>query len=157
MIFRLLVVWIGLFFIEALFAQSGADSTTVAPAESSPQTINIGWMLFKTIGILFLIIILILLLVFLLKKYVFRSSLRGKESDWIQILGQVQIQPKKFLTLVKVLDRVILVGMTDSSMVSLAEFEDLEKIEPLLETITRKPAAFNEGNFLGLFRKNLES
>ena len=35
--------------------------------------------------------------------------------------------------------------------------EDLEKIEPLLETITRKPAALNEGNFLGLFRKNLES
>lgn len=157
MIFLQSVVWTGMLLFSSLFAQSGADSTAVAPVKSSPQTINMGWMLFKTIGVLFLIVALILLLVFLMRRYVFNSPLSGKDSDWIQILGQVQIQPKKFLTLVKVLDRVVLVGMTDSSIVSLAEFNDPGKIEPFLETIARKPAVFNQGNFLGLFRKKLES
>ena len=116
-----------------------------------------GWLLFKTIAILILIIGLIFVSVYLLKRYVFGGSTLAKDSEWIQILGQIQIQPKKFVTLVRVMNRVILVGSTDSSMDTLAEFGDAASLQPFLEKMKTGPGNWNEGKFLGLFRKNLES
>jgi flagellar biosynthetic protein FliO len=142
-----------LFLATISAAQTASDST----AAVSPESIGMGWLLFKTIAILILIIGLIFVSVYLLKRYVFGGSTLAKDSEWIQILGQIQIQPKKFVTLVRVMNRVILVGSTDSSMDTLAEFGDAASLQPFLEKMKTGPGNWNEGKFLGLFRKNLES
>ncbi len=152
--------WIGtivviLFATAVGFAQVSADSSTASPA--NPQTINMGWLLLKTIGFLVLIIALIVVSVYLLKKYVFTGTSRVKDSDWLQVLAQTQIQPKKSLALVKVLDRVVLIGMSDASIQTLAEFENLSSIQSYLEKFEANPGSWNEGTFLGLMKKNLKS
>ncbi|GAB4364588.1 MAG: hypothetical protein Kow0042_03290 [Calditrichia bacterium] len=150
-----------LFLVLILFlmahAQSGADSSMASPATNPTQSLNMGWLLFKTILILLLIIALIFVLVYLMKRFVFAAQGRNRESNWIQVLGQVQIQPKKFLALVKVIDRVVLVGLTESSVQALAEFDDLNKIQPYLDSMKKSANHWSENRFLGIFKKNLGS
>ncbi len=133
------------------------DDSSAADISSGAQPVNMGWLLVKTMAILIFIIILIFASVYLLKKYVFGTTGGVKQSDWMQILGQTQIMPKKFLVLVKVMDRILLVGLTDSSMQTIAEFEDETKIKPYLEKLQSKPGSWNESKFLGMIKKNLES
>lgn len=142
--------------IVSLFGQSTTDSSAAGPASRDPQSLNMGWLLIKTIGILVLIVVLIIVSVHLLKKYVFNGSGSMKDSGWIQILGQFQIQPKKHLALVKVLDRVLLVGVTDSSIQTLAEFDDLSGVQPMLERLQTGAGSWQESRFFGMIKKKLQ-
>jgi len=145
-----------LFLYPIVLMQESLDTARVVSPVNSPEPLNMGWLFIKTAAFLVLIVALILVTVFLLKKYVFGASAFGKNVEWIQVLGQIQIQPKKYLTLVQVLDRVLLVGLSDSAMQTLAEFDDLDKIQPFLDSLKQQPSAWNEGKFLEIFKKNLQ-
>lgn len=145
-----------LFLYPVIWMQENLDSARVTTPVPSAEPVNMGWMFVKTAAFLILIIALILLTVYLLRKYAFGATGPGKNNGWIQVLGQIQIQPKKYLALVQVLDRVLLVGLSDSAMQTLTEFDDLEKIQPFLESLKRQPSAWNERNFLEIFKKNLQ-
>ena len=156
MLLRVNIIGFILFLPTVLFSQTGIDSSAVPPLSKNTQSINMGWLLFKTMGVLVLIILLIFILVYFLKKYFFNSSTAGGDLECIQVLGQTQIRPKKFLALVKVLNRVILVGLTDSSMETLTEFEDTSKIQPYLDKLNKKPGKWNESRFLKIIKKNMQ-
>jgi flagellar biosynthetic protein FliO len=144
-------------FLEFSFAQEAADSSAVSPLTESAEPLNMTWMFFKTMGLLAVIIILILISVYLIKKYIFNPSDISGESGWIRVLGQTQIHPKKILTLVMVLDRVILLGVTDSHVENLAEFNNTSEIQPLIESLDKKTGVWQDSRFLKLIKRNLES
>lgn len=154
--FRGLTEAFRLFFSPLVFLQEGLDTARVVSPVPSPEPLNMGWLLVKTAAFLILIVALILVSVYLLKKYVFGASAFGKNAEWIQVLGQIQIQPKKYLALVRVLDKVLLVGFSDSTMQTLTEFDDPEKIQPFLDRLEQQPSAWSEGRFLEIFKKNLQ-
>jgi flagellar biosynthetic protein FliO len=146
-----------IFFTSFSFTQETTDSSAVFPLAEGTQPMNMTWLFFKTMGLLVVIILLILISVYLLKKYVFNAGGVSGESGWIRVLGQTQIHPKKILTLVMVLDKVILLGSTDTSVKNLAEFDNLGEIQPFLENLEKKPGVWQENRFLRLIKKNLES
>ena len=137
------------------FGQNFADSSAVGAGQ--PEPLNMGWMLFKTMGMLILIIALIFVTVFVLKKYVYGNSFQSAGSEWIRVLGQIQIQPKKYLALVQALNKVVLISITDVGVETLAEFESLDQIQPMLDEMQEKTGNNVDQKFLGLFRKKLES
>ncbi|MFZ0389261.1 MAG: flagellar biosynthetic protein FliO [Calditrichia bacterium] len=137
-------------------AQVASDSAAV-PAANPASSLNMGWLFFKTMLILVFIIVLIFAAVFVLKKYVYGSSAASGKNEWIQVLASMQLQPKKQVSLLKVFNRILLVGITDNQMQTLAEFDDLSNIEPLLSSMKRNTANRTQANFRGFLRRNMES
>jgi flagellar biosynthetic protein FliO len=150
---------LGLIFmlVSPLAAQVQPDTTGIIPFSESSQPLNMTWLFFKTMGLLVVIIFLILLSVFLIKKYLFNPARGTGESGWIRVLGQTQIHPKNILTLVKVLDKVILLGSTDTSVENLAEFNNIPEVQLYLDRMEKKQGAWRENKFLRIIKKNLES
>lgn len=141
-----------------LWAQTAAD--TSAAAHKLPETsqpLNMGWMLFKTAAVLALIIVLIFVSVYLLKKYVYRGFTSADNSDWIKVLSQFQIQPKKFIALVQVFDRLLVVGITDASIRTLSEISDPQTIQAYLEQMTKAPENWRGNKFLDMLKKNFQT
>lgn len=131
-----------------------ADSASTA---ANPPAMNMGWLLFKTVAILGIIIILIFAGVYFLKRFVFGANTKAGDTHWIKILGQIQLHPRQTLSLIQVMDRVILVGITESSMQTLTEFNDPEEIRPYLEGLQSQGGQWTAGRFKGIFKKHLES
>ncbi len=154
---RIAIIILNILFIVVAFAQSGLDSSGTSPAKEHAQSINLTWLFFKTMGILILIIALIIATVYLMKKYLFQPTGLSGDKDWIRVLSHTQIQPKKFLTLVRVFDRVILLGSTETTVQRLAEFDNLNEIKPYLDQIEKKFPSGKESRFLGLIKKQIEA
>lgn len=95
----------------------GADHTDVP---------SFGWMFVRTIGALCLVFILILGLVFLLKRFAFQQRMPGLKNDAISILSSTFIAPKKSIHMIQVLNRVLIVGVTDAGISILSEFHENE-------------------------------
>ncbi|GAB4337280.1 MAG: hypothetical protein Kow0037_19820 [Calditrichia bacterium] len=136
------------------WAEVVADSANTA---ANPPAMNMGWLLFKTIAILGIIIILIFAGVYFLKRFVFGANAKAGDTHWIKVLGQIQLHPRQTLSLIQVMDRVILVGITESSMQTLTEFENPEEIRPYLEGLQNQGSQWAAGRFKGIFKKHLES
>lgn len=148
---------VNIVFFRGLQAQVSGDSSSAVPLNQPAEQINMTWMFFKTMGLLVLIIVLILISVYFIKKYVFNPAGPNGQSGWIRIIGQTQIQPKKVLTLVKVLDKVILLGSTDGNIRSLAEFSNIAELQPFLDNLEKNSGDWRGNRFFRLIKKNLES
>lgn len=143
-----------LFLMAPALAQTVADSSAAMP---HAQSINMGWVLAKAILSLLLIIGLIFLSVYLLRKYVYRGYQSGSASEGMRILSQIQIQPKKFVALMQVYNRVLVVGITDAAMHTLTEFNDEESVRTILSQVEHAPDKWTQHKFLEMFKKNLQS
>lgn len=74
------------------------------------------------------------LLVFV-RKYVFAKPRIADEN--MKVLSTISLQPKKAIYLVKIFDKVMLVGVSDNSMAALGEITDGNVLEKL-ESATQK-------------------
>ena len=85
----------------------------------------------------------------LIKKYgtPFKGNKYGAVP--IKVLSSQMIMPKKFISIVKVDDKLLVLGVSESSITLLKELEPSENIE---ET-PRTPK--NDNNFIDILRKNL--
>ena len=157
MFMRIAILGLNFILVNSLVAQVKSDTAAVMPFSEASQPINMTWLFFKTMGLLVVIIFLIFLSVYLIKKYVFHPNSGTGESGWIRVIGQTQIHPKNILTLVKVLDKIILLGSTDTNVENLAEFNNIPEIQPFLDRMGKKPGTWRENRFLRIIKKNLES
>lgn len=113
-------------------------------------------MFLQAFGSLVLVIALIFAVLFLLKKFVYKNQnfsggLRGNND--FKIIGQIMLQPKKYIYVLKFFDRLLVIGLTDNQINILSEITDkdtLNKIEASLET----PKNVNK-NFLSHLKDNL--
>ncbi len=137
-------------------ADTVADSSAVS-ATSTSDSINIGWLALKTFAILILIIGLIIGGVFLLKR-LFSNQLPGAANqEWFQILARLPIQPKQSLALVKVFERIVLVGITESSITLLSEFSQNQDVKQILSEFNKSPQQFSKGKFWRLMKRHVQS
>ncbi|MDZ7262346.1 MAG: flagellar biosynthetic protein FliO [candidate division KSB1 bacterium] len=89
--------------------------------------------------------ILIYLTVFLLKKFVYNRGANEVGTGLMRIIGTTYLGPKKALYLVKALDRILILGVTDAQITTLCEIKDealMESVETSLKTsrvISGKP------------------
>lgn len=90
--------------------------------------------------------LIVIFFVFLKWRYGFSRGIKGNKK-YIQVLEYSMLGPKRYLYLVKVLDKLLVVGATNDGMSLLCEMNEAEKKELLEGSI-----AAGEG-FSGLIKK----
>jgi flagellar biogenesis protein FliO len=80
------------------------------------------WILIKTLLSLAAVIGLMVGLVFLLRKFLVLGGRPSSTDVDIRVLGTRTLQPKRSVCVIGVLDRVLVVGMSEQGMQTLTEF-----------------------------------
>lgn len=143
--------------LQAVALATGQPDTSSVPATTPSPAFNLGWMLAKTVFSLLLIIALIFGLVFLLKRY-FGQQLPGSIGrEGFQILAKFPVQPKQSLLLVKVFERILLLGVTESSITFLVEFEPNQDIQKIISRFEQGSRQFPDGKFWQIMKKQMQS
>jgi len=93
------------------------------------------WMLIKTVFSLIAVLGLMVAVVFFLKKYFYGSQAIKSSLIEVEVLGQRTLQPKKSVYVLKVLESVLVVGVTDAGMQPLTELtsEGLRELQEARE------------------------
>jgi flagellar biosynthetic protein FliO len=92
-----------------------------------------GWLLLKTVLSLTLVVGLMVGAIYLLKKYLIGPQVRSVSGVPIEVLGSVVLQQKNSLYLVKVFGRVLVIGISEGGMSTIAEFNPDEIAASILE------------------------
>jgi len=82
------------------------------------------WVLIKTVLSLGAVIGLMLGVVVLLKKFVYGNRTSSSTPVEITVLGTKALQPKRSIVVVKVMNKILVVGMSEHGMHSLTQIEE---------------------------------
>jgi len=82
---------------------------------------DLGLAALRMIGGLFLVLALLFLMLFLLKRYGYKAGLTRQFSSDLKVLGQIPLGPRKSVFVVRYLNKVMVLGVTDSSITLLTE------------------------------------
>ncbi len=134
-----------------VLAQPG-DSQTPATAE----TPELGWLVFKAVATLILILALIFLLVFFIKKLWGRQLGIIGDQEWFQVVAKAPLHAQHSIALVKVFDRFLLLGITESSISNLGELQQSPQLLRWIEKNQIAPGADTPGIFWSLLKKKVE-
>ncbi|MDP4173011.1 MAG: flagellar biosynthetic protein FliO [Bacteroidota bacterium] len=111
--------------------------------------------------IIFFLIILVVLMygtLYMMKKYFYSSDKSRSKLVKIKVLSTQMIMPKKFIQVVQVHDKVLILGISDHSINLLQEFEGFIPEDRIYEeesqTAMDLKGSFKE-NFLEALKKNL--
>jgi len=83
-----------------------------------------GWVLLKTLASLGAVLGLMFALVLFMKRYLYGYQASSSSLVNVDVLGQRVIQPKRSVVVVKVLNKIFILGMTEEGMATLGEIED---------------------------------
>ena len=86
-------------------------------------------MLGRTLLSLVVIGVLIYLVLFLLRKSLYKRWRGGDGGDLVSVLGSTFMGPKKAVYLLKVMDRILIVGVTDAHISLLSEITEASAVE----------------------------
>jgi flagellar protein FliO/FliZ len=115
------------------------------------------WMVIKTLLSLGAVLALMLGLAYLLKKYVYRTGTAPTDRVAVDLLGQRAFGPRRSVVVLRVLDRVLVVGMSEHGMQSLAEMPaaDDEETDAAAEIPAAGRWGEGQGVVQGLFSGQL--
>jgi len=145
-----------------------ADADTRTAADSSAKPANPGWAgpfaektfegpdLVQHLGRVVLSLVAIVILLYgaawTLKKLYFSRSGSGKGTR-IEVIGSVAIAPKKSITLVRVLGKVLVLGVAESGITLLAQLEEAAVASELAPEAEKQAKA--RGQFSKMFQAAL--
>jgi flagellar protein FliO/FliZ len=101
---------------------------------------------------LFLVIILLYSVLYFVKKYGLRFSPQQFQFGGIRVVSTQQIMPKKYISLIKVEDKLLIVGVSDNSFSMLKEIDCPEE---LLDSNIPQPKSILPANLKDIIKKNL--
>ena len=102
------------------------------------------WVLIKTLFSLVAVLGLMLGVVFLLKKFAIGGSFIAKDQVEVTLLGSKSLQQKKTIQVIRVMDRIFVLGLSEAGIEKIAEFDnagDGARLEPVpaREPVLKKP------------------
>ncbi|MFA8341681.1 MAG: flagellar biosynthetic protein FliO [Rhodothermaceae bacterium] len=89
------------------------------------------------------------LLLFLMKKYLYSFNSKGNKKIKMEVLNTQAILPKKFVSAVKINDKVYLLGISEQSVNLIDKLDDIEIVEDQTTSVQ------SEYSFKEIFKKNL--
>jgi flagellar protein FliO/FliZ len=114
------------------------------------------WMLVKTLLSLFAVIGLMVGIIIVMKKYGYmKGRAPGSSMVAIDILGHRSLAPKRSVHVLKVLNKVMVVGVTEGGMNTLGEITDVESLRQIDELVDQRSGSAN--NFANYVDKYLRS
>jgi len=143
---------IGLIPLNIVLAADKADSLTFSGLNGAGLSF---WAVLKIFFLLGVVILLIWAAVWALKKLSPQVA-SGRAGGIVRILSTTYLGPKRAFILVEVLDRIMLVGITESDIRLLAEFNDAQEVAEIRARAAGK--SFPGGQFSAalssFFQKN---
>jgi flagellar protein FliO/FliZ len=97
------------------------------------------WIVAKTFLSLAAVIALMIGVVFVMKKYVYGSQGSSSNTIEMKIVGTIMLQPKRSVSVLKVMNKVLIVGVTEQGIQALGEIDDEQSLQEISETLVRKP------------------
>lgn len=107
------------------------------------------WDIVKVFLILFVMLGVMYGMLYLLKKYFFSFSGQNSSSLRIKVLSTQTIMPKKFVSIVKIDDKLYVLGIAENSI------NLIDKLEGPLDGNLSEFDDTEKPNFLQLLRKNM--
>jgi flagellar biosynthetic protein FliO len=89
------------------------------------------WMVLKTFGLLVVIIALIILTLSIVRRFVRPSGRIASGSGSLKVVGTLFLEPKKGIYLVKIVDRMLILGVTEGNISILEKVKDTDEMERL--------------------------
>ncbi len=132
-----------------------AQPDSTAAGQATP--VNMGWLIVRTILSLLIILALIIGIVFVFKKFWGGRIPGSANSKWIQVVARMPLGPKQNLTLIKIFDRVLLLGVSDGAIQALTEFPPESKAHQLIEQKNQAPPGTAGSGFWSILKNKIES
>ena len=87
----------------------------------------------KNISMVLIVIGLLVLFLHFLRKFMFRPLGGGITGEQFRVIRQFHLGSKKSVALVRFADRLLLLGVTDSTITTLAEIDDPEEVSRIVK------------------------
>jgi flagellar biogenesis protein FliO len=134
--------------VDSLHFRPDSAATSVADRIGErPYSVDIVSVGIRAMLSLAGIIALIFVTILILKKIAIPQRSSGKFAQAVTVLGTVPIAQKKSIQLLKLVDRVLVVAITESSISLLTEIDDahvLEALQPTSADKIEKPVPFKQ-------------
>jgi flagellar biogenesis protein FliO len=98
------------------------------------------WMLVKSLLSLVAVLGLMVGIVYVMKKSMVRAQAPRTAVVEVGVLGHRMLTPKRSVHVLRVLNKVIVVGMTEGGMSTLAEIEDTASLQRIDERLAEESA-----------------
>ena len=105
----------------SVFASGPADSTGFLISDSTRSSVNLFMETVKVVSALIIILILIVFVLWVLKYVLRLKGVTGITGGAIRVLEIQHIDPKKSIALVRIMDRVLIIGWTENMISGLGE------------------------------------
>ncbi len=117
------------------------------------------WVMLKTLFSLAAVLGLMFVLLFVVKKFFYGGGSKPSSVVNIEILGSRTLAPKRSVYVLQVMEKVIVVGMTEQGMHTLTEMEgSVIQKETMMEHLRHQDKIVAEKtNFSSLLSKHLNS
>ncbi len=103
------------------------------------SSFDVGIAGLKVVGALFLLLAVLFLFLYILKRYGHRTGLPFSQQYQLKILAQMSLGQKKKLILVRFLNKILLLGVTDSRIELISEREaDHENEQDFSQELDKK-------------------
>ena len=112
---------IDLFIAVSYAAQTSDSLSTTLYTDPLGTELNLFWSSMKVVTALALTLILLVAAVWVLKRFLRIQRIPGISGNALSVLEIRYIAPKKAVALIKVLQRVLIVGVSDHSITTLGE------------------------------------
>lgn len=122
------ILFATIFSTQNLFAQvkpkSVSSDTLFSEGKFSDLSTNINFLglFLKSVGALILIAVLIFVTVYFLRQIYKVKNGKGYSNNFVNIIGSTFLSPKKSIYLIEVCERILVLGVTDTDINILTEF-----------------------------------
>ena len=107
-------------------ASTHADSTLFSISDSAGTDLNLFIETIKVLSALAITLVLLVVALYFFKKILQVKGVAGAAGGAVQVLEVHHIDPKKKIVLVKVFDRVLIIGCADNALANLGELSSDE-------------------------------
>lgn len=129
----------------ALILPAGIISLLLNPGHVPEKgEVDLSLLVFRTFLCLVVVVGMIFLMIFILRKFLYKDKRAG--DDYLKVLGSTFLGPKKSVCLVKVMDRILVLGVTESSITLLSEIGG-DAVLQVLESLRQKETGSSSKEF----------
>ncbi len=98
------------------------------------------WIILKTLLSLAAVIALMVAVVLVMRKFMYGQQAATSAIIDMKVIGTMMLQPKRSVSLVKVMNKVLIIGITEDGMRTLGEIADAESLQQIEEKLAEQPA-----------------
>lgn len=136
--------------------QLNAEATTGSTVDDSPGFYSSAApSLFKIISALVIVIVCIYAGVYLLKRMMGRKYSGNRQHNLLEVIETTYVAPKKSVTLLRVAEKAVLVGMSENQITVLTEL-DADQTRDVLASIKPEPHPENFGSVLRMATEKIK-